>query len=593
MPTGAFFNLRSFSEGGGEGWGNVRLSFTSKDETVNETATYETANQNTERTQFVRYATAKLVYSSLFNNSNPGSTLGGGGGGGPGPPPDPDQPVSGFAQRLNGSTNERYGIAKSISVMPGDVINAQVYVKYVDPVSSNWNSALTTLMGQIAASTAGVVVDGSSYTTSTSSFPYAGLLTTTTTGAPRAYLNWLVFDRNFGFITGGFRQMGSGAKETGTDVAHEMLTLPAAITITQPGYVYIYLSNESPTLVDVFFDDFKVTHTKSPVIQAEEYYPFGLQFNSYSRENSVKNKYLYNQGTGEKTFNTERVTDLELNVDQSKYRTYDYATGRWWQVDPKADMFFSMTPYNYSFNDPVRYNDPEGDCPTCPGAFVDLMVAAKLYWDRLSGATQRLASGTSGSIPSGAPVPNDVRQMQKMMGTMNDAKTVAQAVVDGPGRVASFTDANDITVLLQGANLDGTKATTSDYVFAGVGAALPISGSAIKKLAGGGLDVLEGITKKISNIVGDHLTDKDVTGAVRDILGDPVIIGGKQYDHLDEVTTNLGALGTQIEKLNKAISSGDLTGDVLKEAQRIRSTMQKEKDRIQNLLNKAEKAANE
>ena len=553
--------------------GNVRLSFTSKDETVNETATYETANQNTEQSQFVRYQTAKRINSSLFDRTNGAAP--------------------GFAQRLNGSTNERYGIAKSISVMPGDVINAEVFVKYVDPVSSNWNSALTTLMGQIAASTAGVVVDGSSYTTSTSSFPYAGLLTTTTTGAPRAYLNWLVFDRNFGFITGGFRQMGSGAKETGTDVAHEMLTLPAAITITQPGYVYIYLSNESPTLVDVFFDDFKVTHTKSPVIQAEEYYPFGLQFNSYSRENSVKNKYLYNQGTGEKTFNTERVTDLELNVDQSKYRTYDYATGRWWQVDPKADMFFSMTPYNYSFNDPVRYNDPEGDCPTCPGAFVDLMVAAKLYWDRLSGATQRLASGTSGSIPSGAPVPNDVRQMQKMMGTMNDAKTVAQAVVDGPGRVASFTDANDITVLLQGANLDGTKATTSDYVFAGVGAALPISGSAIKKLAGGGLDVLEGITKKISNIVGDHLTDKDVTGAVRDILGDPVIIGGKQYDHLDEVTTNLGALGTQIEKLNKAISSGDLTGDVLKEAQRIRSTMQKEKDRIQNLLNKAEKAANE
>ena len=224
MPTGAFFNLRSFSEGGGEGWGNVRLSFTSKDETVNETATYETANQNTEQSQFVRYQTAKRINSSLFDRTNGAAP--------------------GFAQRLNGSTNERYGIAKSISVMPGDVINAEVYVKYVDPVTSNWNSALTTLMGQIAASTAGVVVDGSSYTISNSSFPHIGVLTPTTTGAPRAYLNWLVFDRNYFLVTGGFAQMGNGGKENGTDVLHQQLVMPQ-ISITQPGYVYIYLSNES------------------------------------------------------------------------------------------------------------------------------------------------------------------------------------------------------------------------------------------------------------------------------------------------------------------------------------------------------------
>jgi len=312
--------------------GNVRLSFTSKDETVNETATYETANQNTEQSQFVRYQTAKRINSSLFDRTNGAAP--------------------GFAQRLNGSTNERYGIAKSISVMPGDVINAEVFVKYVDPVSSNWNSALTTLMGQIAASTAGVVVDGSSYTTSTSSFPYAGLLTTTTTGAPRAYLNWLVFDRNFGFITGGFRQMGSGAKETGTDVAHEMLTLPAAITITQPGYVYIYLSNESPTLVDVFFDDFKVTHTKSPVIQAEEYYPFGLTFNSYSRENQLGNDYLYN--------GKEEQDELGLAWLDYGARMYMSETRRWAAVDKHTESYFSVSPYLAFANNPTLITDPTG-----------------------------------------------------------------------------------------------------------------------------------------------------------------------------------------------------------------------------------------
>lgn len=40
----------------------------------------------------------------------------------------------------------------------------------------------------------------------------------------------------------------------------------------------------------VFFDDFRVEHIKSPVVQMDEYYPFGLTFNSYKRENSLENK---------------------------------------------------------------------------------------------------------------------------------------------------------------------------------------------------------------------------------------------------------------------------------------------------------------
>jgi hypothetical protein len=44
----------------------------------------------------------------------------------------------------------------------------------------------------------------------------------------------------------------------------------------------------------VFFDDFEVVHAKSPVVQNEEYYPFGLTFNGYQREKSKSNDYLYN-----------------------------------------------------------------------------------------------------------------------------------------------------------------------------------------------------------------------------------------------------------------------------------------------------------
>ena len=71
----------------------------------------------------------------------------------------------------------------------------------------------------------------------------------------------------------------------------------------------------------------------------ENYYPFGLTFNSYNRENSLRNQYLYNKGA-------ERQDELDLNVDFTRFRMYDPAMGRWWQLDPLAtkDELVSFTP---------------------------------------------------------------------------------------------------------------------------------------------------------------------------------------------------------------------------------------------------------
>ncbi len=97
--------------------------------------------------------------------------------------------------------------------------------------------------------------------------------------------------------------------------------------------------------------------------QRDDYYPFGLEFNSWT--SGTESQYKYNQGTGEKTFKTERQP--ELGVDFTKFRTYDYAIGRFWQVDPLSDAYpqESWTPYQYGYDNPVRYNDPYGDCPWC------------------------------------------------------------------------------------------------------------------------------------------------------------------------------------------------------------------------------------
>lgn len=178
----------------------------------------------------------------------------------------------------------------------------------------------------------------------------------------------------------------------------------------------------------------------------DDYYPFGLTFNGYSRENSIGNRYLYNQGTGEKTFKTERIFDLGLNVDMTKYRVYDPAFARWWQVDPLAneDELVSLTPYNYSFNNPVRYNDPEGDCPSCIwgaviGAAVDYglqvttnLVQGKELGDALTDVNvgSILVSAGAGALSGG------ISSISKLKNASNLAKLAVDVAVDASSSVA-------------------------------------------------------------------------------------------------------------------------------------------------------------
>lgn len=160
-------------------------------------------------------------------------------------------PEGQYAQRLSGGSREQTGLARSVSVLPGDTVRMEVFGKYLDRKDQKATPALLALMANlpggipaVAGAEAGIAAGAATSSTGTA---LTGLLTgkDQDTKAPPAYLNYLFFDKDKNYKYGGFVQLSEAAREDGSDVAHEKLS--SEVVITEPGYLYVYLSNESPT----------------------------------------------------------------------------------------------------------------------------------------------------------------------------------------------------------------------------------------------------------------------------------------------------------------------------------------------------------
>ena len=70
---------------------------------------------------------------------------------------------------------------------------------------------------------------------------------------------------------------------------------------------------------------------------------------------------------GEELDDEAGLTLMNLNA-----RNYDPITGRFLQIDPLFDHpnQMGLSPYNYSWNNPINLSDPNGECPWCWGAVI-------------------------------------------------------------------------------------------------------------------------------------------------------------------------------------------------------------------------------
>jgi len=88
------------------------------------------------------------------------------------------------------------------------------------------------------------------------------------------------------------------------------------------------------------------------------YYPFGLKHKGY---NFAVNGRDHKYGFG----NKEEQDELGLGWIDITARNYDPALGRWMNLDPLAEAMRRHSPYNYAFDNPVYFIDPDGMLPQC------------------------------------------------------------------------------------------------------------------------------------------------------------------------------------------------------------------------------------
>lgn len=122
------------------------------------------------------------------------------------------------------------------------------------------------------------------------------------------------------------------------------------------GYDYVYQYKDHLGNIRLSYKNVGTTGTPNLEIQEENnYYPFGLQHKGYNGNIVSHHPYGFN--------GKEENDELDLEWLDFGARNYDAALGRWTNLDPLAEKMRRHSPYNYAFDNPVFFIDPDGMAP--------------------------------------------------------------------------------------------------------------------------------------------------------------------------------------------------------------------------------------
>jgi len=332
--------------------GNVRIVLGTKTDTSVYAATMESAAA----------AKENALFSNIDNTRTQKPA---------GYPADATTSPNDYLALLNANNGKKIGPSIVLRVMAGDTLQLGAKAFYKTTAASTSASTSSAMLTAILQAFSGTgVVDGVHGATGSGS-PIVTNFTSTNydqlkqkdasqnlSDKPKAYLNYVLFDDGFTLVDD-----NSGMKQVqgSPDVLQTLGT--SRMVIKKTGFMYIYTSNESGE--DVYFDNLTIVHNGGPLLEETHYYPFGLTMAGIS-SNALKgldypeNRMKYN---GKELQNKEFGDGSGLDWYNYGARMLDPQLGRWMRLDPLADSMRRWSPYSYSYNNPIRFSDPDGMKP--------------------------------------------------------------------------------------------------------------------------------------------------------------------------------------------------------------------------------------
>ena len=381
---------------GGQGWaydyflkdhlGNVRSVITEElKQDVYPKASMETAQAATEDTYYSNIGTSRYAVSGIS-----------------GYPTDNTTSPNDYVAKTNGNDN-KIGPGILLRVMSGDKFNVSVssWYKKNGAVPDAPVSPLSALVSALSAGISGLSpAHGTALELQNSGLldpAVTGFFSTrgaTGTDQPKAYLNWILLDDQLSMVNDG---SGSGADPVGTDGQFKTHVITDK-AINKNGYLYIYVSNETPN-INVFFDNLQVNLKHGIILEETHYYPFGLTMAGISARalsNAPINKRKYN--------GIEFNEDLDVDIYDAYYRNLDPQIARWWQIDPETDGYENISPYASMYDNPIRFSDPLGnegdDCCSVLDELLDIVDKTLLT---ASGVVNEALNTVTGGLISTDP----------------------------------------------------------------------------------------------------------------------------------------------------------------------------------------------